>query len=163
MTESDWVKAILSVVTTGLGVLFGLWGSGYVTMRRERRAYRAMLTAIASEGKNNKAVLNDSFIKYYESGIVLREFSTVTIERCVGDMLFVKYAKSEHLKLIYEYLRNLQLANSYREKTERIRLGHDKKAAAEWMDSIIIMWGDNLRQCKSIIDRVIALSEKASR
>jgi hypothetical protein len=163
MTEVDWVKAVLSVITTGLGVLFGLLGTGYVTWRREGRAYRAMLTAIASEARNNKAVLNDSFMKYYDSGIVLREFSAATIERCVGDPLFAKHAKSAHLDIIYEYLRNIRLANSYREKAELLQLGHDKKIAEQWLENILESWRDNLKQCKTSIDRVIALPANDSR
>lgn len=163
MTEADWLKAVLSVITTALGVLFGLLGTGYVTWRREGRAYRAMLIAIASEGQNNKAVLNNSFMKYYDRGIVLREFSTATIERCVGDPLFVKHGKSAHLDIIYEYLRNVCLANSYREKAEQLQLGHDKKAADAWLGTLIEVWGDNLKQCKTNIDQVIALPENDSR
>ena len=162
MTEADWVKAVLSVITTGLGVLFGLLGTGYVTWRREGRAYRTMLTAIATEARNNKAVLNDSFLKYYDSGIVLREFSTATLERCVGDPLFVKHAKSAHLDIIYEYLRNMRLANSYRNKAERLQLSHDKETAETWLENIIEAWRDNLKHCKTSIDRVIALPENDS-
>jgi len=163
MSEAEWVKAVLSVVTTGLGVLFGLLGTGYVTWLRERRAYRAMLMAIPSEGENNKTVLNDSFLKYYDGGIVLAEFSTTAIERCVGDGLFAKHVKSAHLGITYECLRNLRLANSYREKAERLQLGHDKETAAKWLQSTIYMWGDNLEQCKTSIDRVIALPENDPR
>jgi hypothetical protein len=119
-----------------------------------------MLTAIASEGRNNKAVLDHSFLKYYHCGIVLREFSTATVGRCVGDPLFVRHAKSAHLDIIYEYLRNIGLANSYREKAERLQLGQDETATeTPWLDNIIEAWRDNLKQCKTSIDRVVALDD----
>lgn len=111
MTETDWVKAVLSVVTTALGVLFGLLGNGYVFWRREQRAYRAMLAGISSEARNNKAVLYESFLPFYNGGIVVRSFSTTTVGRCLGDPQFVKHAKSAHMDIIYEYLRNVGLAN----------------------------------------------------
>jgi hypothetical protein len=129
LTKVDWIKAALGVITTGLGVLFGLLGSSYVTWRREGSAYRVMLTAIASEARNNKVVLNDSFLKYDDSGIVQRGFSTATTERCVGDPMFVKHANPAHLDIIYEYLRTVALANSYREKTTQLQLGQQKKMA----------------------------------
>jgi len=42
MTEADWIKALLSGLTTALGVLLGLLGNGYVNWRREKQTYRAM-------------------------------------------------------------------------------------------------------------------------
>ena len=159
MTEADWVKAVLSALTTALGVLLGLLGNGYVIWWREGRAYRAMLTSIASEGRNNKAVLDDSFLKYYDGGIVLREFSTATVGRCVRDALFVRHAEPAHLDILYGYLRNIGLANSYREKAERLLLGRDKKAAETWLSGIIEVWRDNLKQCETSINQVVALAE----
>ncbi len=163
MTEVEWIKAALSVITTGLGVLFGLLGTGYLTWRREGRAYQVMLRVIASEARNNKTVLNDSFLKYYDDGLVLREFSTAAAERCVSDPLFVKHAKSTYLDIVYEYLRNMRLANSYREKAERLQLGQDEKAAEKWLEGIIDVWRDNLSQCKQSIKQVVDLPENEFR
>ena len=119
--------------------------------------------AIASEGRNNMTVLNDSFMQYYNCGVVLRDFSTATVERCVGDALFVKHVQSAQLEMIYEYLRNLRLANSYREKAERLKLNHDNQTSAQWLKRITDMWGNNLKQCETSIGQIITLRENDSR
>lgn len=161
MPQVDWINVVLSVVTTALGVLFGLLGNGYVVWRRERRAYRALLTGIAGEARNNNAVLYESFLKYYKSGVVVRGFSTATVGRCLGDPQFVKHAQSADMDIIYEYLRNVCLANSYRAMAERLQLGHDKKAVEMWQEGLIETWAGNLAQCETSINRVIALTENA--
>lgn len=161
MTEADWAQALLSVVTTALGVLFGLLGNGYVAWRREKHAYRAMLAGIASEARNNNAVLYESFLANFKNGIVVRGFSTATVGRCLGDPQFVKHANSTQLDSIYEYLRNVCLANSYRDMAERLQLGHDKRAVEMWQEALIDAWADNLERCKTSIDRVIALPDNA--
>jgi hypothetical protein len=70
----------------------------------------------------------------------------------------VSSPESAHLDIIYEYLRNIGLANSYREKAERLQLGQDKNAAKTWLENIIETWRDNLKQCETSINRVIALA-----
>jgi hypothetical protein len=157
MTYADLVKAGLHAATTALGVLLGLVGNGLVIWWRERRAYRAMLTAIASEGRNNEVVLHRSFLEYFKSCIVLRRFGTAAVGRCVRDALFVRHAKSKHLDILYEYMRNIGLANSYRKKAERLMLGRDKEAAEEWLPRIIGVWEKNLKQCEASINEVVAL------
>lgn len=159
MTESDWIKAFLSMFTTALGVLLGLLGNNYVNWRREDKAYRSMLKAIAIEGKSNQIILEKSFIKYYRNGVVLRQFSTATVVRCVSDSIFSKCASNDELEVIYEYIRNIYLANAYREKIESIQFGHHDAISNQWIDSIVVMWEDNLSQCGRSIDNIIMFAD----
>jgi hypothetical protein len=160
MTEADWIKALVTGLTTALGVILGLLGNGYVNWQRERRTYRAMLRAVANEGISNKVVLEQTFLKYYANGIVLREFSTATVAGCLGDPLFVRHAELAHLEAVYDYLRNVLLANAYREKTEHLRLDQKEKInekLLQTLQNIVEMWGDNLEQCKKSIEKVAAI------
>jgi hypothetical protein len=156
MTEADWIKALLAGLTTALGVLLGLLGNGYVNWRREKRTYRAMLKAVANEASSNKVVLEESFLRYYETGIVLREFSTATVARCLGDPIFVKHAKVAHLEAVYDYLRNVSLANAYRETSEHLQLDQKDKLQKALVD-FVNSWHHNLEQCKKSIETVVAI------
>ncbi len=159
MAGAELTKALISTLTTALGVLFGLLGNSYVVWRRERRAYRTMLRSVAGEASSNKVILAESFLKFYATGVVLREFSTTAVTQCVGSPLFVRYAKPGHLEAIYCYLRNIRLANAYREKAERLRLFEDEEEerVAGWLEGITDMWGSNLRECCESIDRLAAI------
>ena len=154
--EGEFTKALAGTLTVALGVLFGLLGNSYVTWRRERRAYRAMLRSVASEASSNKVVLVEGFLKFYATGAVLRDFSTAVVTQCVGNPLFVTYSKPRHLEAIYCYLRNVHLANAYREKAERLRMFEDEEEerVADWLEGINDMWGRNLRECGQSIDEL---------
>lgn len=157
MSDAEWVKAFLSMFTTALGVLLGLLGNNYVNWRREDKAYRSMLKAIAIEGKSNQIILKKSFLKYYRDGVVLRQFSTVTVVRCIGDSIFSKCASNDELEVIYEYVRNIYLANTYREKIESIQFGHIDARSDQWINNIVVMWEENLNQCELSIDKIVRI------
>jgi len=160
MTEADWIKGTLAAITTALGVLLGLLGNSYVQRRREVRAHQSLLRAIANEARSNRDVLS-GFWKHYSGGIVLQEFNTEAVKRCLGDQQFIKYADSEYLNNAYEYLRNLCLANSYRRKNEELRF--NQKDAEQWLESLIDAWRDNLSRCDKSIEAFAPPNSRSDR
>lgn len=158
MTEADWIKAGVSGLTVALGVILGLLGNSYVNWRLEKRVYRGLLGAVVSEAESNKVILEESFLKYYSSGLVFQEFSTAIVARCVGDQFFVKYAKPTHLQALYNYLRAISLANAYREKAEYLQLEVDPNKAKNWLLGLVEVWGQNLEQCRNSVGRITNLA-----
>lgn len=158
MTEADWIKAGVSGLTVALGVILGLLGNSYVNWQREKRVYRGLLGVVVSEAKSNKVILEESFLQYYSSGLVFREFSTAIVAHCVGDQLFVKYAKPTHLQAIYNYLRAISLANAYREKAEYLQLEVDPKKAEGLLKGLVEVWEQNLEQCRNSVGCITNLA-----
>lgn len=161
ISPEDWVKAVLSVLSTALGVLLGLLGNGYVIWRQERDAYRGMLRSVASEAASNMVVLEKSFMEYFESGIVLRGFSTTAAARCVSDPLFIRFVRPAALELLHAYLRALVLANSYGEKSVQLQTEGHRKSVEVWLDDLISAGRDNLKECRKLIRSVAAIGGTA--
>jgi len=116
-----------------------------------------MLRTIKAEAKSNQVVLNDSFLKYYDSGIVLREFGVETACQYLADPVFIKHAGPKELETLNAYLRNINLANAYREKAERFQLDERRQKSKDWLNSTIAVWGENLELCQVSIHEVLRL------
>jgi len=160
MSTADWSEVLVDLGKTAAGFLLGLLGNGYANSLREKHTHRSMLDAIKSEAKSNETVLNDSFLKYYKDGLVLRPFSIATANRCVGDPLFIKYATPDQLEIVFAYVRNITLANAYRERCEGLRLGAlaaDAEERKAWLEGILAMWEKNLVQCDKSITAITGI------
>jgi hypothetical protein len=159
MPHEEWIKTIVGFATSTLGFLVALLVNSYVELRRDKKAYRTMLKAIKAEAGNNKVILSDSFMRFYRDGLVVREFFLGAAAQCCASPLFIKHARSSEIGVLNAYLRNIKLANGYREKAERFRLDTKGKASQEWLEPLIDSWGDNLKRCHESIDQVLALAE----
>lgn len=152
--REEWSKFLLGILATALGLLLGLLINSLVNHNRNKKAYRAMLTAIKSEARANKAILEESFKPYFRDGIVLRELSAGTVSQYLANALFVQYATPLCIEVLNVYLRNLKLANAYRARTERIQVAGEGE---KFLDSILENWDKNLRQCETNIEEIIKL------
>jgi hypothetical protein len=159
MPQEEWIKTIVGFGTSTLGFLVALLVNSFVEMRKEKKAYRTMLKAIKAEASNNKVVLNDSFLRFYRDGIVIREFFLGTVAQCLATPPFIKHVKSSEMELLGAYLRNIKLANGYREKAEHFLLDAKRRDSRDWLDPLLDLWGKNLKQCQNSIDQVLALTE----
>ncbi len=159
MPPEEWTKIIIGIATGTLGFLFALLVNSYVELRREKKTYRSMSLAIKAEAASNKVILQDSFLKFYRDGIVLRPFCLEAGAQFCANALFIKHATSTELEILNAYLRDIRLANAYREKAETFRLESKGKASQEWLGSLLDFWADNLQRCRSGIDEVLGLGK----
>jgi small basic protein len=152
--REEWYKFLLGILATALGLLLGLLINSLVNYNRNKKAYRAMLAAIKSEARANKAILDESFKPYFKDGVVLRELSVETVSQYLANALFVQYATPQGIEVLNVYLRNLKLANAYRARAERIQVAREGEG---FLESIIENWDKNLKLCESNIEEVIKL------
>jgi len=155
MSHDDLIKTIVGFATSALGFLCALLINSYIGWWHDNDAYHSMMRAIVTEANSNKVILNDSFLRFYESGIVLREFSIETVDHYMNDPLFVKHAEPLDLSILNNYFRNLKLANAYRDREERFRL--DEKLRKDWLEPLIDSMRENLKLCQASIDEVLKL------
>jgi hypothetical protein len=87
MMPEDWSKFNLDIAASAIGFLFALLVNSFVNRRLDKKTYYSMLAAIKNEAKSNKKILEDSFMKYFDSGIVLRGFSLANVEPHILDTL----------------------------------------------------------------------------
>ena len=153
----EWYKFLLGVLATALGLLLGLLTNTLVNYVRNKKAYRAMLEAIKSEARANNAILKESFMPYFENGIVLRDLSFGTVSQYLANTLFVQYAAQSTIEVLNEYLRDVKLANAYRARTEKTRVAQEGK---KFLQSIIKHWAANLGKCESDIEEVLKLERE---
>jgi hypothetical protein len=158
MPQEEWIKTVVGFATSTLGFLVALLVNSFVEMQRDKKAYRTMLKAIKAEASNNKVILNDSFLQFYRSGIVVREFFLGTVVQYLASPLFIKHVKSSEMELLGAYLRNLKLANGYREKAEHFWLDAKRQESRDWLASLLGVWDENLKQCQDSIDQVLAFT-----
>jgi hypothetical protein len=137
MPQEEWIKTVVGFATSTLGFLVALLVNSFVEMQRDKKAYRTMLKAIKAEAGNNKVILNDSFLQFYRSGIVVREFFLGTVVQYLASPLFIKHVKSSEMELLGAYLRNLKLANGYREKAEHFWLDAKRQESRDWLASLL--------------------------
>lgn len=76
----------------------------------ETHTYDALVRSVRSEAEVNKTMLNESFLKYYEDGVVLREFSLLSATQCLANPLFVRHTNPQQIEALSAYLLNLNLA-----------------------------------------------------
>jgi hypothetical protein len=154
VVNEELLKIFTDFSVSALGFTFALLVNSFVGIHRDKKAYHSMLAAIRSEARSNKIILNKSFKKYFQTGVVLREFSIETAAKYSDNILFVKNAPSVYVQLLNEYLRNIRLANAYRKKAELIFFNKEDK---KWSKDLTIVWQDNLEECEKNIDRIIEL------
>lgn len=159
-SNEGWGRAIAVVATSTLGFLAVLLANSYVESRRDKNAYRMMFRAIKSEAANNKDILKHSFMKFYRDGFVAGEFFLGAAAQCCTSPLFAKYAKPSQIGVLNTYLRNLRLANDFRERAEQFRLYAKKRASQKGLQSLIESWDDSLKRCRESINEVLALRER---
>ncbi len=160
MPHDEWVKTIVGVTTSTLGFLIALLVNSYLELRRDKKTHRTMLKVIKVEASSNKIILKDSFWKYYRDGVVLREFFLEAATQCCASPLFIKHAELNGIGILNAYLRNLKLANGYREKAESFLLDAKGRASQEWLPTLRNSWEENLKLCDESIEKVVALTEK---
>jgi len=160
MPHEEWIKTIVGCATSTLGFLFALLVNSYIQSRADERAYRTMLLAIATEADSNAVILKESFRKFFDKGLVLRAFVPATAAQCCSSTLFIKHAKPLEMQVLNAYLRNITLANEYREKAERFWLDPEGKASKEWLNGVIEAWDSNLTRCEESIEQVRNLKSK---
>lgn len=152
--HQEWYRFLFGLLATTLGLLLGLLINSLVNHARNRRAHLAMLEAIKSEARANKAILDESFKPYFQEGIVLRDLSVGTVSQYLANSLFVQYSTPLCIEILNVYLRNIRLANAYRVRAERTQVSQEGK---QFLDSILQNWGNNIKQCDSNIEEVIQL------
>ena len=158
MSQEDWIKTLAGFVASTLGFLIALLVNTYVGWLREKKAYWVMLKAVEAEAIGNKVILNESFLRFYDSGIVIREFSLIAVSQYLSDQVFINNADQSIIELLGAYVRTLRLANAYREKAEHLLLDSQGKKSKDWLDGIVMFWGENLKQCGAMIDRVLKVA-----
>ena len=102
-------EILLGLVTSIIGLLIALLINSAVENRKERRVYKWMLEAIKSEAKSNWDILHESFLRYFENGVVVRAFSIETTRQHLGNPMFVKHARRDDIEKLNTYLRHLSL------------------------------------------------------
>ncbi len=127
-----------------------------IDRHREREAYYSVRNAVAVEAKSNERVLHDSFDKYFDQGLVLQEFTTAVASQALSSPAFVKNSTSDEIAELSKYVRNLALANRYRERAEKWR--SDEKE--EWLQALIAVWRLNLDACEKSVTSVARTGEK---
>lgn len=158
MTQADWTKTFVDFVASTLGFMIALLVNTLVGWRKEKKTYRLMLQAIAAEAESNQAILQESFLPYYEAGIVIREFNLHAVTDYLSDQVFVKNADQSIVTLLGAYLRTLHLANAYRQKAEHFLLNPKGKETKDWLLGVRFSWKFNLEQCAALIEKVSAVS-----
>jgi len=127
MEQVNWAEFYLDILKTAIGFFIALIGNDIYKKRLDKKAYYTMLKAILNEASSNETIYKDSFMKFYPDGMVLRGFNFGTVEKYLAEPLFVRHAEPHVLKILYSYLREIKLANAYREKDERFKLELQKE------------------------------------
>ena len=91
MLDTHLTEALWDIPKTAIGFFLALTMHRLVGVVADKRAFRSMQRAIHSEIKCNEIVLNESFLKFYEDGIVLREFQTDTSAEYLKDPRFRRF------------------------------------------------------------------------
>ncbi len=158
----DLVYEILKgLLISTLGLLIALLVKSKIENLKDHRTYKWMLEAIDSEAESNKIILHDSFLKYFDCGVVARGFSMETARQYLGNTIFLKQAGGSDIETLNMYLLHLSLANGYREINERMQMGKEKNVEPMWVD-LVNKWRDNLKNCYESIDKVRQLGRQLS-
>jgi len=148
------VEIAIGTTTSAVGFFCALFINSYLESRREKKGYRAILESIKQEADSNKAILKESFLKYYEEGLVLRELFVSGVGQGIATPIFTKNARATELRVLNRYLRNLTLCNAYRQRAEHFRAEGKGKA---WLEGLVEKWGKNIQECLVSTDDVLKL------
>lgn len=154
--KSKRYEIILGLITSTVGLLLALLINSAVGYWNDGKTYASMLAAIESEAEYNQKVLDESFKPLFRDGVVLREFSLTTVSQPMANPLFVAHAKQSDIEILNAYMRNLRLANAYRERSERIRFN---ESLEPWSEGLTEKGEENLRACEESIEMVRKISK----
>ena len=152
--KEDRYRIIVTLITSFTSFLIALLINTAINNWNESKTHDSMLKAIRTEAESNRAILNDSFRAHYKEGVVLNEFNLGVVRLHLGNPLFVKHARPGELELLNTYMRNLTLANQYRDQAREIRI---KQVGADWLENLVAAWEKNLALCEEDIGEVINL------
>jgi hypothetical protein len=131
-------KRAVEIVVSAAGFLLALGINSCIEHRREEQTYHAMLKAVEAEASSNQAILADSYVKFFENGVVLKDFSIVVVSQSLASALFVKRLSQSDLELINRYERELTLSNSYRGAVQSLYFA--AKPDTLWIHSVEKQW-----------------------
>jgi hypothetical protein len=115
-------KTRLGVSVSGLGFLLALGVNHWSEAQKGKDAYHSMFTAIRSEAKANKSILDTSYANYFPDGLIVQEFSYSTVNQVFANPQFMKYAQPGDIEILNTYVRHLTLANGYRRVAETLNV-----------------------------------------
>jgi len=144
------------VLISAVGFLLALAINAAVANRSDHEAYDSMLKSIKAEATSNQAILENSFLQYFNNGIVVKEFSLAAVQQALANPLFVRQAEPGLVERLNKYTRDLSLANGYRRVDEALQLSNDNRSAA-WISNVQNAWGENLKNSKESIDGLLQL------
>ncbi len=147
-------KLLLSTIVSSIGFLVALLVNSGLDRSREEQSYRSMVQAIKVEAQANREALETGFLKYFEAGVVLQQFSTSVATQYLATPTFLKFSPKDDVSRLTQYVRLLTLSNKYREKVETIRLDPGNE-----IDSgvFVKVWKTNLEQCAKAIASIEGL------
>jgi hypothetical protein len=148
-------KLVLSSLTASIGFLIALLVNSAIERHGDRQAYYSLQNAIRVEAQSNERVLHDSFDKYFDGGLVLQEFNTAVVSQALSSPTFLKNSTKDEIAGLSSYVRNLTLANRYRERSEKWRLEEKE----DWVNALTKVWNANLDACQKSITAVSRINE----
>jgi hypothetical protein len=152
--KKEMPKKTLEIVVSATGFLLALGINSWVTNRHDEETFRSMLRSVQAEAASNEAVLNNSYGRYFDNGVVLKDFSVLVVSQSLTNPLFVKHLKPSELSLLNQYMRTLTLANSYRQRLEALTFGAANKDAEGWKENIMTVWRPTVNEAVAEIDGV---------
>lgn len=156
-------EILIGAVVAAVGFFLALLANSYVDDWKEKRVFASTLNAIKGEASSNEAILQEGFLRHYQEGLVLREFSTIIASQALATPTFIKHASAMQVQALGEYVRELSLANAYRSKAEAIRFSENyfvetkKPTLKQWEGSLVEAWATNLSKCQEAIKMVTSL------
>lgn len=145
---------LVGIIVSFIGFFFALFVNSLNENRKERNAFAEIIKAIKAETEYNKFVHEESFLRYIEEGIVLRNFNLGTTKSVLSNPLFFRYASAKQISIVNKYLRDLELSNSYRSIVEKLRI---EEPDSIWLDSAISVWKNNLVECSERFNEIEAM------
>jgi len=150
---SERYKIALSSLVASFGFLLAMAANLAYQHHSEARAYQLMRHAIKVEAESNAHILQTAFRKYFNNGVVLQQFNTSVVAQTLYSPAFLKFSNPEEINLLSRYLRDISLANRYREKAESF-VFDDKDP--RWLEVLKPIWSANLDTCAQEIDLVVS-------
>jgi len=152
-------KIIVDIAVTASGFLLALLANSAVDDWKEKQACDSVIRAIRAEAVSNEVVFRESFERYYQhgKGTVLRSFQLSSATVGFSNPVFLDHASSEQVSALAKYIRDLTLANAYREKVEKLRFPKPDPEAADFDKAITDVWKSNLDDCRGSIKTITEL------
>jgi hypothetical protein len=155
-------KLLLDVSKSAVAFFLALAVNSCVEHRKSNAAFRSTMKAVALEAELNDRVLNESFRKFSQLGIVFRPFALTTSTQILSNPPFAEHTFQELKEALARYISRLTLANGYPQGAETPLLSKpsDDKASALWLDALQAAWQTNLDECEENIAEVRKLTKE---